>query len=53
VKAQKVNSRVYKGKAYDKYRVVIPGDLLKTAGIKEGDILKAKADKGKIVLEKI
>ena len=36
-----------------KFVVVIPSDIRKKIKIKEGDVLKVKAEKNKIILEKI
>ena len=48
----KEKSREYKGKAYFKYKVNISADIIKESGIKEGDEVKVKAKKNKIILEK-
>lgn len=52
MKILKEKSREYKGKAYYKYKVNIPEELLKEAGFKEGDELTADAKKGEIKLRK-
>lgn len=52
MKVLKEKSREYKGKSYFKYKVNIPESALEKAGIKEGDELKIKTEKYKIVLEK-
>ncbi|MCR4284659.1 MAG: AbrB/MazE/SpoVT family DNA-binding domain-containing protein [archaeon] len=41
-----------KGKKYPKYEVVIPKDVVKDSGFKEGDELEATATKGEIKLKK-
>ena len=50
VKIEKVKSRKYKDTQYYKYRVIIPAELLKEAGFKEGDELEGEAKKGEIRL---
>ena len=52
MKVLKEKSREYKGKEYHRYRINIPDDIIKTAGIKEGDELEATATKGEIRLRK-
>ena len=52
MKILKEKSRTYKGKSYYKYKVNFPDKLLKEAGFKEGDELKAQAKKGEIRLRK-
>ncbi len=52
MKIEKVKSRKYKDKQYHKYRVVIPNDIIEKSGFKEGDELKADAQKGEIKLRK-
>jgi len=52
MKLLKEKSREYKGKAYFKYKVNIPESALKESAIKEGDELKIKVERHKIILEK-
>ena len=52
MRVMKVKSREYKGRAYYKYRINIPEKILKKAGFKEGQELKAKAKRGEIRLRK-
>jgi bifunctional DNA-binding transcriptional regulator/antitoxin component of YhaV-PrlF toxin-antitoxin module len=52
MKLQKRLGRIYKGKKYYKWVVVIPEDDVIDAGFKEGDVLKVKSDDEKIVLRK-
>ena len=52
MKILKERSRTYKGKAYYKYRIHIPEKILKEAGFKEGEEIKAEAKKGEIRLRK-
>ena len=52
MKILKEKSREYKGKPYYKYKVNLPEELLKKAGFKAGDELKADAKKGEIKLKK-
>jgi len=52
MKVLKEKSREYNGKAYFKYKVNIPESALKESGIKEGDELKIRINKNKIILEK-
>lgn len=52
MKLLKEKSREYKGKSYFKYKVNIPGSALEESGIKEGDELKIKSEKHRIILEK-
>ena len=52
MKLQKRLSRVYKGKKYYKYILVVPEDKIKMAGFKEGDELKPEVEKGRITLKK-
>jgi bifunctional DNA-binding transcriptional regulator/antitoxin component of YhaV-PrlF toxin-antitoxin module len=48
----KVKSKKYKGKIYYKYRINIPEKILKSAGIRDGDELKAKTRLHEIILRK-
>lgn len=50
MKILKEKSREYNGKAYFKYKINIPSEILKKSGFKEGDELEAEAKKGKIEL---
>ena len=50
MKLQKHYTR--KGKKYPKYEVVIPKEIIKESGFKEGEELKAEAKKGEIKLTK-
>jgi len=52
MKILKEKSREYNGKPYYKYKVNLPKDLLKKAGFKVGDELKAEAKKGEVRLRK-
>jgi len=52
MKILKEKSREYKGKPYYKYKVNIPGKILKESGFKEGDELQVKAKKGEVKLRK-
>jgi len=52
MKILKVKSRTYKGKAYYKYRINVPEDLLRKAGFKEGDELKAWVGEGEMRLRR-
>ena len=52
MKILKEKSREYNGKSYYKYKVNIPEKILKKAGFKEGDDLKAEVKKGEIKLRK-
>lgn len=52
MKIQKRFLRKYKDKDYYKYMVNIPPMILKEAGLKYGEELEIKTEKGKIVLEK-
>jgi bifunctional DNA-binding transcriptional regulator/antitoxin component of YhaV-PrlF toxin-antitoxin module len=48
MKILKEKSREYNGKAYYKYKINIPEEILKKSGLKEGDELQAEAKKGEI-----
>ena len=52
MKILKEKSREYNGKPYYKYKINIPEKILKKAGFKAGDELKADAKKGEIKLRK-
>lgn len=52
MKILKEKSREYNGKAYHKYKINIPSELLEESGFKEGDELKAKVEKGEIRLKR-
>lgn len=52
MKIEKTKSRKYKNKQYHKFRIVLPGELLKEADFKEGDELQAQAKKGEIRLSR-
>ncbi len=52
MKIQKRFLRKHKNKDYYKYIVNLPPMAVKEAGIKYGDEVEVKAEKGKIVLEK-
>lgn len=52
MKIDKVKSRVYKGKPYYKYRVVIPEKIIKESGFKVGDELEVEASKGEVRLRR-
>ena len=51
VKLQKQLSRKVGDKKYAKYVIVIPPKEIKEAGFKEGQELKIKSKKGRILLE--
>ena len=52
MKLQKRFLREYNGKKYYKFMVNIPPKIIKKAGFKTGDELKADAKKGEIKLRK-
>lgn len=52
MKLQKRLSRIYKGKSYYKYILVISEKDIKKAGFKEGEILKSQTKKGEIKIKK-
>jgi len=52
MKIQKRFLRKYKNKDYYKYVVNIPPLVLKEAGLKYGEDVEIKAEKGKLVFEK-
>lgn len=52
MKLQKRLSRIYKGKRYHKYILVIPEKDIKKAKFKEGDELKSEVKKGEIKIKK-
>lgn len=52
MKILKEKSREYNGKPYYKHKINLPEELLKKAGFKAGDELKANAKKGKVELRK-
>jgi len=52
MKIQKRFLRKHKDKDYYKYIVNIPPMILKEAGLKYGEEVEIKSEKGKIVLEK-
>ena len=52
MKILKEKSREYKGKAYYKYKINIPEEILDEAGFKEGDELKTEVKKGEVRLRK-
>ena len=45
-------SRVYKGKAYYKFFIVIPSKVLKKLGWKGGQELEVETKKDKLIIEK-
>lgn len=51
MKLQKHYTR--KGKKYPKYEIVIPKEIIKKSGFKEGDELQAEVKKGEIKFRKI
>ena len=53
MKLQKRFSRKYKNKDYYKYLVNISGEDIKKAMLKEGDELKVRVKKNKLVFEKV
>ena len=53
MKVLKEKSREYNGKEYYRYRINIPEEIIKEAGIIEGDNLEATTKKGEIKLKKI
>ena len=52
MKLQKRLSRIYNGKKYYKYIIVIPEKNIKKANLKEGDELMIESKRGKITLKK-
>ena len=48
----KEKSREYNGKAYYKYKINLPEEVLNNAGFKVGDELSAEVKKGEIKLRK-
>jgi len=52
MKLQKRLSRIYNGKEYYKYVLVIPEKEIKKTGFKEGDDLKPESKKGELKLHK-
>jgi bifunctional DNA-binding transcriptional regulator/antitoxin component of YhaV-PrlF toxin-antitoxin module len=52
MKLLKVKSRKYKEKQYYKYRINLPEQLIKEAGLKEGDELEAEVKKSTIMIKK-
>ena len=50
MKIQKQRTR--KNEEYYKYVVVVPGKIIKEAGLKEGEELEAEAGKGEVWLRK-
>jgi len=52
MKLQKHFAKKLRDKSYYKYVVVIPPELIKEAGFKEGEELDAEAKKGEIKLKK-
>ena len=52
MKLQKKLSRIYKGKKYFKYIIVIPEKEIKNAGLNVGDELLIKSNKNKMVISK-
>lgn len=53
MRLQKRLSRVYKGKEYYKYVLVIPEKDIKKAKFKEGDELESDSKKGEIKIKKL
>ena len=51
MKLQKRLSRIYKGKRYYKYILVIPEKDIKKSKFKEGDELSSKVKKGEIKIK--
>lgn len=52
MKILKEKSREYNGKSYYKYKVNIPEDVLKDAGLKAGDDLEVEVKNGEVRLKK-
>jgi bifunctional DNA-binding transcriptional regulator/antitoxin component of YhaV-PrlF toxin-antitoxin module len=52
MKIQKRFLRKYNNKDYYKYMINIPPLILKESGIKYGEEVEIKAEKGKVILEK-
>jgi len=52
MKIQKRFLRKYNNKDYYKYMVNLPPLILKEAGIKYGEEVEIKAEKGKVILER-
>lgn len=52
MKLQSQVSRVYEGKEYTKYWVVVPSKLIDKLGWKSGEELEAEVKKKKLIIEK-
>lgn len=52
MRLQKQLSRKVGDKEYSKYVAVIPSEIIKESGLKVGQELKIKSEKGKIIIEK-
>ena len=52
MKLQKRFLRKYNNKDYFKFMINLPPESIEEANLKEGDELKIKIEKGKIILEK-
>jgi bifunctional DNA-binding transcriptional regulator/antitoxin component of YhaV-PrlF toxin-antitoxin module len=50
MRLQKQQSRVYKGKEYPKYLIVIPPKDIEKLGWNDGDELESTIESGKLVL---
>jgi bifunctional DNA-binding transcriptional regulator/antitoxin component of YhaV-PrlF toxin-antitoxin module len=49
---QKQQSRVYKGKEYPKYLIVIPPKDIEKLGWGEQDVLESTIENGRLIIEK-
>ncbi len=52
MKLQKQVSRVYEGKGYEKFWVVIPSKLIELLSWKAGQDLEGEVKEGKLIVEK-
>ena len=53
MKLQRILSRIYKGKGYYKYLLVIPEKDIKKAKFKEGDELESEVKEREIKIRKV
>ena len=52
MKIQKVSSRVYKGKEYHKYILVIPAEDIEKSNLNETDELASEVKNGQILIKR-
>ncbi|MBI2546506.1 AbrB/MazE/SpoVT family DNA-binding domain-containing protein [Candidatus Woesearchaeota archaeon] len=52
MKLQSQTSRVYKGKKYEKFWIVLPSKLIEKLGWKSGQELEAEVKGDKLIIEK-